>query len=61
MVCLIFSDADVIQGVLDTAKEPGLASKRLGSDAIARGGTDNVTTIVVFMRNWNKSGKADWD
>ena len=53
-------DEEVIRGVLDTAKEPGLAAKRLGSDAIAVGGTDNVTVVVVFMREWDKSGKSDW-
>jgi protein phosphatase 1K len=45
-------DDEVVRGVLDTAKEPGLASKRLGSDSISKGGTDNVTSVVVFMKAW---------
>ena len=53
------NDNEVVKGVLDTAKEPGLSAKRLGSDAIAKGGTDNVTSVVVFMRTWNQNGKVD--
>lgn len=54
------TDKEVINGVLDTAKEPGLSSKRLGSESIAKGSTDNVTSVVVFMREWDPSGKPDW-
>jgi len=45
-------DEEVVQGVLDTAKEPGLSSKRLGSDSIGKGSTDNVTSVVVFLKEW---------
>jgi serine/threonine protein phosphatase PrpC len=53
-------DEEVMNGVLSTAKEPGLASKRLGSDSIAKGSTDNVTSVTVYMRKWDKGGRADW-
>lgn len=53
------SDEAVVKGVLDTAKEPGLSAKRLGSESIARGSTDNVTSVVVFMRTWNENGTLD--
>jgi serine/threonine protein phosphatase PrpC len=54
------TDQEVIQTVLDTAKQAGLSAKRLGSEAIARGVTDNVTALVIFLRKWNESGKSDW-
>lgn len=54
-------DQDVIRCVLHTAKQVGLSAKRLGSEAVARGVTDNVTSIVIFMREWDETGKKDWD
>lgn len=54
-------DQDVIECVLQTAKQVGLSAKRLGSEAVARGVTDNVTSIVLFLRKWDESGRKDWD
>ena len=51
----VMTDLEAVQAVRDTAKDAGLAAKRLGSMAIARGSTDNVTAVVLFLREFGLS------
>ncbi|XP_020579904.1 protein kinase and PP2C-like domain-containing protein isoform X2 [Phalaenopsis equestris] len=46
----VMSNKEVISIIRDTVKEPTLCSKRLVTDAAARGSKDNITVIVVFLR-----------
>jgi serine/threonine protein phosphatase PrpC len=46
----VVSNADAVALVHDTVKNPSMAAKRLAVEALARGGTDNVTVIVCFLR-----------
>lgn len=46
----VMSNDDVISIVRDTVKEPSMCSKRLATEAAARGSGDNITVIVVFLR-----------
>lgn len=43
------SNDDVVSIIRDTVKEPGMCSKRLATEAAARGSKDNITVIVVFL------------
>lgn len=46
----VVSNAEVVNIVRDTVKEPGMCSKRLATEAAERGSKDNITVIVVFLR-----------
>ncbi|KAJ8759790.1 hypothetical protein K2173_009891 [Erythroxylum novogranatense] len=46
----VMSNGEVISIIRDTVKEPGMCSKRLGTEAAERGSKDNITVIVVFLR-----------
>ncbi|XP_038718734.1 protein kinase and PP2C-like domain-containing protein isoform X2 [Tripterygium wilfordii] len=46
----VVSNAEVVSIIKDTVKEPGMCSKRLATEAAARGSKDNITVIVVFLR-----------
>lgn len=46
----VVSNDDVVSIIKDTVKEPGMCSKRLATEAAARGAKDNITVIVVFLR-----------
>ncbi|XP_048435403.1 protein kinase and PP2C-like domain-containing protein isoform X2 [Pyrus x bretschneideri] len=46
----VVSNAEVVNIIRDTVKEPGMCSKRLATEAAERGSKDNITVIVVFLR-----------
>nr|AAB86446.1 putative protein phosphatase 2C [Arabidopsis thaliana] len=46
----VMNDEEVIGIIRDTVKEPSMCSKRLATEAAARGSGDNITVIVVFLR-----------
>ncbi|CAE6042063.1 unnamed protein product [Arabidopsis arenosa] len=46
----VVNDEEVIGIIRDTVKEPSMCSKRLATEAAARGSGDNITVIVVFLR-----------
>ncbi|XP_010508796.1 PREDICTED: protein kinase and PP2C-like domain-containing protein [Camelina sativa] len=46
----VLNDKEVISIIRDTVKEPSMCSKRLATEAAARGSADNITVIVVFLR-----------
>jgi serine/threonine protein phosphatase PrpC len=46
---------------LDTVKEPSMSAKRLGSEALARGSTDNVTAVVVFLKQTDTAETVTWE
>ncbi|KAG7569969.1 Protein kinase domain [Arabidopsis thaliana x Arabidopsis arenosa] len=46
----VVNDEEVIGIIKDTVKEPSMCSKRLATEAAARGSGDNITVIVVFLR-----------
>ncbi|XP_006645973.2 protein kinase and PP2C-like domain-containing protein [Oryza brachyantha] len=46
----VMSNEDVLSIIKETVKEPGMCSKRLATEAAARGSKDNITVIVVFLR-----------
>lgn len=45
----VMSNTEVIGIIKDTVKDPGMCSKRLATEAAARGSKDNITVIVVFL------------
>ncbi|KAL5222452.1 hypothetical protein ABZP36_027165 [Zizania latifolia] len=46
----VMSNEDVLSIIKDTVKDPGMCSKRLATEAAARGSKDNITVIIVFLR-----------
>ncbi|CAA6673195.1 unnamed protein product [Spirodela intermedia] len=46
----VVSNDNVVSIIRDTVKEPGMCSKRLATEAVARGSKDNITVIVVFLQ-----------
>ncbi|KAJ9694289.1 hypothetical protein PVL29_010002 [Vitis rotundifolia] len=46
----VVSNAEVVNIIRDTVKEPGMCSKRLATEAAERGSKDNITVIVIFLR-----------
>lgn len=46
----VISNEDVVSIIRDTVKEPAMCSKRLATEAAARGSGDNITVVVVFLR-----------
>ncbi|VAH60914.1 unnamed protein product [Triticum turgidum subsp. durum] len=46
----VVGNEDVLSIIKGTVKEPGMCSKRLATEASARGSKDNITVIVVFLR-----------
>ncbi|XP_072994595.1 protein kinase and PP2C-like domain-containing protein [Typha latifolia] len=46
----VMSNEDVLLIIKDTVKDPGMCSKRLATEAAARGSKDNITVIIVFLR-----------
>jgi len=57
----VVSCSDARDLVLDTVKEPFLSAKRLGSEALARGSTDNVTAVVVFLKQTDCAETVTWE
>jgi serine/threonine protein phosphatase PrpC len=47
----VLSATHAVALVHDTVKNPAMAAKRLGVEALARGSRDNVTVAVVFLRD----------
>ncbi|GAV74091.1 PP2C domain-containing protein, partial [Cephalotus follicularis] len=45
----VVSNAEVVNIMRDTVKEPAMCSKRLATEAAERGSKDNITVIVVFL------------
>ncbi|KAL0555084.1 hypothetical protein IC582_009017 [Cucumis melo] len=45
----VLSNSEVVDIIRDTVKDPGMCSKRLATEAAARGSRDNITVIVVFL------------
>ena len=45
------SNEEAVALVHDTVKEPGMASKRLATEALTRGSKDNITVIVCFFKD----------
>lgn len=43
------SNSEVVGIIRDTVKEAAMCSKRLATEAVARGSKDNITVIVVFL------------
>lgn len=46
----VVNNTDVVNIIRDTVKEPGMCAKRLATEAAERGSKDNITVIVVFLR-----------
>ena len=57
----VVSCADARDLVLDTVKEPSMSAKRLGSEALARGSTDNVTAVVAFLKQTDAAETVTWE
>jgi serine/threonine protein phosphatase PrpC len=47
----VMTNEDVADAVLKTARDPGLAAKRIGGDALTRGSRDNISVVVVFLKD----------
>lgn len=45
----VLSNSEVVGIIRDTVKDPGMCSKRLATEAAARGSNDNITVVVVFL------------
>lgn len=44
------SNQEVVDLVHDTVKQPAMCAQRLVTEALARGGEDNVAVVVAFLR-----------
>eukprot|EP00511_Aplanochytrium_stocchinoi_P003716 CAMPEP_0204842030 /NCGR_PEP_ID=MMETSP1346-20131115/44363_1 /ASSEMBLY_ACC=CAM_ASM_000771 /TAXON_ID=215587 /ORGANISM="Aplanochytrium stocchinoi, Strain GSBS06" /LENGTH=560 /DNA_ID=CAMNT_0051980547 /DNA_START=506 /DNA_END=2188 /DNA_ORIENTATION=+ len=51
------SNMEAIKAVRDTAKDPGLAAKRISGEALAQGSKDNISCIVVYLREFDAVDK----
>eukprot|EP00514_Thraustochytrium_sp_LLF1b_P009942 CAMPEP_0184545138 /NCGR_PEP_ID=MMETSP0199_2-20130426/4094_1 /TAXON_ID=1112570 /ORGANISM="Thraustochytrium sp., Strain LLF1b" /LENGTH=671 /DNA_ID=CAMNT_0026939401 /DNA_START=83 /DNA_END=2098 /DNA_ORIENTATION=+ len=49
------SDQEAVNMVRSTAKECGLAAKRVGGEALARGSSDNITCICIFLHPFDQT------
>ena len=47
----VLDDARIVHCCCHTAKSPDMIAKRLLGEALDRGATDNVTVVVVFLRD----------
>ena len=47
----MLSDKHIVHALVNTAKSPDMIAKRLICDALDRGATDNVTVVIVFLRD----------
>ena len=47
----VLDDARIVHCCRNTAKSPDMIAKRLLGEALDRGATDNVTVVVVFLRD----------
>ena len=47
----VLDDARIVHCCRNTAKSPDMIAKRLLGEALDRGTTDNVTVVVVFLRD----------
>ncbi|KAA8498642.1 Protein kinase and PP2C-like domain-containing protein [Porphyridium purpureum] len=45
----VMNEADAVRLVRSTARDPDMASKRLMMEALARGSSDNISVVVVFL------------
>lgn len=43
------SNEEAVSFVKNTVKEPSLSSKRLATEAVERGSSDNITVIIIFL------------
>lgn len=48
------NDETVCRAVRNTAKECGLAAKRIGGDALAAGSSDNISVVVIFLKDFDQ-------
>jgi len=48
------SDDEAVRAVRDTAKECGLAAKRVAGDALNLGSSDNISVVVVFLKHFDQ-------
>ena len=46
----VMDEAAAVALVRSTVREPGMAARRLVTEAMARGSTDNVTAVLAFLR-----------
>lgn len=44
------SNQEVVDLVHDTVKQPAMCAQRLATEALARGGEDNVAVVVAFLQ-----------
>ena len=51
------SNDEAIKAVRDTAKDPGLAAKRICGEALNNGSGDNISCIVVFLKDFGQVDK----
>lgn len=51
------SNAEAIKAVRDTAKDPGLAAKRICGEALNNGSGDNISCIVIFIKEFGQVDK----
>ena len=47
----MLDDAHIVHCCRHTAKSPDMIAKRLIGEALDHGATDNVTVVVVFLRD----------
>ena len=53
----VLPDERIIHCLFNTAKSPDMIAKRLIGEALDRGATDNVTVVVVFLRDVGPKGE----
>ena len=53
----MLDDARIVHCCCHTAKSPDMIAKRLLGEALDRGATDNVTVVVVFLRDVGLKGE----
>ena len=53
----VLTDERIVHCLFNTAKSPDMIAKRLIGEALDRGATDNVTVVVVFLRDVGLKGE----
>lgn len=46
------TNLEAVRAVRDTAKDPGLAAKRICGEALGNGSGDNISCVVVFLKDF---------